>query len=356
MSIQPPSKTSILATAKSKWDYETFRLKFSFNEQVRQKLLTQLETCNQRLEKLLSKSDKAFALQNTTPGDTRPNSNLEALFKKAWKKSNLLFKTLQRAWNCQCQDYHFANLRLEHRTLAEICFEIILVSVTSPCQAKIPWSWKELECGQMIGCSFRHNPVKLPTAIQASSRPSDCHLAAVQALSTTRQNKIAFKPSQGVPIANLSIIIDPNFKLHQLLSINDDDRCMGVIGYDDETYHLHPVKKRKRPDESGLLTLDCILSTKDERYLTRRQRYFIALLLASSIAQLKFTPWLRSGLTKQHIVFFPHEDDFYSIPYREPFIRQGFSLPHFTSPDAEANNRTSIRLVFSSWSSALVSD
>lgn len=49
-SPQPPSKPSKLASAKSKWDYETFRLKFSFNEPVRNELLDQLKECNGRLE------------------------------------------------------------------------------------------------------------------------------------------------------------------------------------------------------------------------------------------------------------------------------------------------------------------
>lgn len=99
---------------------------------------------------------------------------------------------------------------------------------------------------------------------------------------------------------------------------------MGTIGHEDEMYHLHPISKRKPPNENDPLTLDHILSSNCKGHLTRRQRYSIALLLASSVAQLQFTPWLRTGLTKQGVLFFPCEDDDCDILYCEPFIRQGF--------------------------------
>ncbi|KAF1993825.1 hypothetical protein P154DRAFT_449145 [Amniculicola lignicola CBS 123094] len=99
---------------------------------------------------------------------------------------------------------------------------------------------------------------------------------------------------------------------------------MGVIGHGEDAYHLHPSLKRKQPQDNEPLTLDRMLSYDFEGILSRRQRYYIALLLASSVAQLQFTPWLRIGLTKEDVLFFSREDDVSAIPYGEPFIRQGF--------------------------------
>ena len=146
-SPQPPSKPSKLAAAKAKWDYESFRLSFSFSDPVRRKLFDQLKECNEKLEKLLSSSDKVSALQNASP-NAKQTSTLEIAFKKAWRKSDLLFKALQKAWQCPCQQYHFANLRLEHRTLPEICFEVILMFAAPSSHGATPWSWVSIYLAQ----------------------------------------------------------------------------------------------------------------------------------------------------------------------------------------------------------------
>lgn len=113
---------------------------------------------------------------------------------------------------------------------------------------------------------------------------------------------------------------------------------MGIIGHDDETYHLHPFTKRRRSDDSGPLTLDHILSVNFEGHLTRRQRYSIALLLASSVAQLQFTPWLGAGLTKEDVLFFACEDNDCGLPRHEAFIRQGFPPHHPATSNTEPND------------------
>jgi hypothetical protein len=337
-SPQLSSKTSKLASAQSKWEYETFRLKFSFNEQVRKELFAQLEKCNQRLEKLLSMSDVISALQIPVSADKRQNSTLEKVFKTVRKKSDHLFKALQKAWQCSCQQYHFANLRLEHRTRSETCFEVILIFVSPSSQVAAPWSWKELQCAQtMCGSSLPPKLVK-PSISQSSPRRS-CTPAPVVSPNSTKRKKVYFTtPITTVARIESAIQLEPSLKLCELLGDEECGKCMGIIGHDDETYHLHPFKKRKRPDHNGPLTLDHILSTDGERNLTRRERYSIALLLASSVAQLQFTPWLTTYITKKDIFFFPCEDDECSVPYHEPFIRQGFPLHTAASSNAEAND------------------
>jgi hypothetical protein len=119
-----------------------------------------------------------------------------------------------------------------------------------------------------------------------------------------------------------------NLKLCQMLSNQECSTCIGVIGHEDETYHLHHSAHKKQPDGNSPLTLDRILSPEIEAPLTRRQRFLIALLLASSVAQLQFTPWLNTGITKRDVLFFSCEDN-HDVPcINEPFIRQSFSLDH----------------------------
>ncbi|KAF2498251.1 hypothetical protein BU16DRAFT_524392 [Lophium mytilinum] len=324
-SPQPPTKPSKFASAKSKWDYETFRIRFSFNDPVRKALFDQLKECNGRLEKLLNTSDKVSALQNAGSPNTKKTSALETALKKAWKMSDHLFKALSKAWQCSCQQYHFANLRLEHRTLPEICFEVILMFAAPSSRVNTPWLWQELQCRQMIGCSCPHKPMK------PSPSPS-----------LVRRKKVAFTTPATtvvtVPKIELDVLVDPSLGLCELLGKDGNNQCIGIIGHDDETYHLHPFTKRKRLNNSSPVTLDHILSQNYEAHITRRQRYSIALLLASSIAQLQFTGWIRPNLRKEDVFFYPCENDDCGITYLEPFIRQGFPLYDPTMPNTEAND------------------
>jgi hypothetical protein len=348
-SPQPPERHSRLASTKLKFDFETFRVKFSFNEQVRNELCQRLQTCNDRLEKLLSTSDRISSLQSTPPNPTRQTSLLEAAFKNAWKKSDLLFKAIHKAWQCPCQPYHFANLRLEHRTLPDICFEIILMFAVPSSYGRIPWFWKELQCGHMIGCATTGKVGKPSnSAATSSSLPIRSSNKMPPILSskmdfnpprTDRRKKVAFEATApSAPQISVDLVVDPSVNLCDLLGNEEVEECMGIIGHNNETYHLHSSRKRKRPLIDSPLTLGDILSADFEGHLSRRQRYSIALLIASSVAQLQFTPWLQTSLTKEDVFFFPSEDDTANIPYGEPFIRQGFDAGQPEAATSEAKD------------------
>lgn len=333
-SPQATSKPSRLSAAKNKLDYEMFRTKFSLGERVRNELFDRLKECNERLEKLLSSSDKVSALENSAPGHSRKTSALETAFKKAWKQSDLLFKALHSAWKCPCQQYHFANLRLEHRTLHDVCFEVILMFVAPSNHGDTRWSWREMHCGRMLRCSVPQKTMQPPEACKAAEAPG----------AMVRPKKVAFHPPtpsippvRPTPSIEVDMCVDHDIQLCQLLGEGECGKCMGIIGHDDGAYHLHPFTRRRQAANDAPVTLGHVLALDFEgHYLSRRQRYSIALLVASSVAQLQYTPWLRSGMTKDDIIFFPLGHDNLDIPYGEPFIRQGFPHPHRTSIDAEA--------------------
>jgi hypothetical protein len=63
-------------------------------------------------------------------------------------------------------------------------------------------------------------------------------------------------------------------------------------------------------------------------------------LLLHQSGQLQSTPWLRTGLCKEDVIFFPSDDEKPIITYGEPFIRQGFAhgYTHFTSINSSVND------------------
>lgn len=329
-SLQPPNKTNKLTSAKTRWEYETFRLKFSFSDDVRKDYFEQLTECNRRMEQLLSTSDRMSALEQIVPDNTKRAIALEKAFKTVWRQSDLLFKAIQSAWRCACQQHHCANLRLEHRTFPNFNFEIVLMYVTSNLSVGKPWSWKELQCESTETCPASQKVVNIPIT-QPSSTPTPPAIPA--------KRRVTFAtPMPNIPEINISLLPIPSIDLCQVLRTEEPCNCIGVIGHDDETYHLHPSAKRAL-DDDGVLTLDHVLSRDFTEQLTRRQRYSIALLVASSVAQLQSNSWLSTSLTKKDVLLFPCAgDDSSNVRCHEPFIRQGFPLSNGTH-GAEPNDR-----------------
>jgi hypothetical protein len=148
-----PGKLNRAVVTKASFDYQVFRVKFSLREIVREELFAQLQECNDRLEKLLTTSIQSSDVQNSQPASPNQIYAIETALKVAHRKSAALFKALEVAWNCSCLKHHLANLRLEHRTLSEACFEIILMSMAPKNNVQDSWTWREIQCGHMKLCA-----------------------------------------------------------------------------------------------------------------------------------------------------------------------------------------------------------
>ncbi|KAI8936693.1 hypothetical protein NX059_007085 [Plenodomus lindquistii] len=343
-SPQPNARASKRFAVKGRVDYELFRAKFSFGESTRNELFGQLKECNERLQKLLSSSDRVSALQDVAPVYAKMTSELASAFKEISKKSRLLFQALQNAWQCSCQQYHFANLRLEHRTLTVVRFEIILMFIAPSEHEDTPWRWKEIHCGHVLGCSSdqSQNGTKAATSSPPHRRPATLpEPATLQLPSFLNRKKVGpVPPATTIPKIQLDPSIDHNIQLCKRLGDANCAVCMGIIGHDDETFHLHPIVQKRQDVGNNPITLDHILSCNFEGHLSLSQRCSIALLVASSVGQLQATPWLGTSLCKEDIIFFPSNDDSTIVSYGEPFIRQGFphSHTHLTSADPSTND------------------
>lgn len=340
-SPQQGARPSKLSTAKGRLDYEFFRMKFSIGERIRDELFGQLKECNERLEKLLGSSDRVSALQDSAPGSTRKTSELESAFKKISKKSNLLFQALQNAWQCSCQQYHFANLRLEHRTFTEVCFEIVFMFIAPSEHGVTPWSQKQILCGHIPGCSSSQKRLETTKSLTTQHQPDPLPIrTGIKLHSNTLRKKVDFAPSiPTVPKIQVDMFVDHNVQLCRRLGDEECEACMGIVSHDDEAFHLHPVNQKNNQPGNGPITLDRILSRDFEDPFSRRQRYQIALLVASSVAQLQSTPWLRTGLCKEDVIFLPSQENNELLPYGKPFIQQGFlhNHTHFSCTQSSAD-------------------
>jgi hypothetical protein len=163
-----------------------------------------------------------------------------------------------------------------------------------------------------------------------------CSPAASSLSSNPSRKQVRSAPVQSrIP----SIQVDNWIQLCQQLSNNNYGECMGTINHDQGRFHIHPIAEERLDFGSDPTTLGQFLSWNE---LSRRQHYLVALLVASSVGQLQFTPWLRTGLCKDDTVFFKPICNSPILPCGEPSIRQGFLDSHpqsssLGSPAADRN-------------------
>jgi hypothetical protein len=104
----------------------------------------------------------------------------------------------------------------------------------------------------------------------------------------------------------------------------------GLLTGDGNLYDVVPlVENCKDNDTREFITLGDMIRTGKPSKLTRRQRFFIALTLCSSQLQLHKTPWLESGLHKNHILFAKGDKN---IPILDnPYISRAFAASNKSS-------------------------
>lgn len=102
--------------------------------------------------------------------------------------------------------------------------------------------------------------------------------------------------------------------------------CFGLLKDDDACYTVYPLTKLHTTlDPHDTVTLQMLLDKDFEISLNRRQRFSIALTLASSHLQLYSTPWLSAQWSKKDVVFLRDDEAPASVIADQPYISHGFS-------------------------------
>lgn len=87
-------------------------------------------------------------------------------------------------------------------------------------------------------------------------------------------------------------------------------------------FALQPLGNHSATDIQDTVSLEQLLSKDSKITLTRRERYLIALTLASSHLQLHATPWISSQWEKGDIFFLRSHDQ---ICFDKPYISRNFA-------------------------------
>ena len=119
--------------------------------------------------------------------------------------------------------------------------------------------------------------------------------------------------------------------------------CLGVLKHDDDCYALHPAEHFQGTlDAHEQLTLKNLLESTGGLRLTRRQRYSVALTVASSQVQLQSTPWLKYKWDKNDILFFKDQLDPKTILIDQPRLSRDVELESSPADEKQQLNDRSI--------------
>lgn len=112
-----------------------------------------------------------------------------------------------------------------------------------------------------------------------------------------------------------------------------DEPCCGFLPEEDCRYYVYKLSLLQMRTPSSI-TLDEILRGRVQPAPTRRQRYSLALILASSFLQLLDTPWLPATWSKSDIIFTSAAADSAVFALDQPHLSRGLVAPGNTEKKA----------------------
>ncbi|KAI0205181.1 hypothetical protein F4808DRAFT_274931 [Astrocystis sublimbata] len=323
--------------SKSNRDYQAYRLKFSNGEATRRRLLDELKEHNSRLEKLLLNSDKEAQIISKRNSQTASFAYERSLC-EFWRKATNLFRVICGSISCGCINAHQTSILLQHpKWEQESQPEIHVVLMTQReqdwgcCKAKIELTREHVVQSvastpledESQGANQGTKPpaytrldenITLKPAIRIR-HSSDPHRPAKKALFIDKDDNGSSHDTDmasSKPITNLCEYLKEQKHDHGYLQ---DDECR---------YQIYPGASMTVP-KSYIVTLRQVLNEHGHslgRSFSRRQRYALALILASSFVQLTESPWFSSHWSDDDVIFLSNTDQACQLQMDQPHVRQ----------------------------------
>lgn len=240
-----------------------------------------------------------------------------------WYHAKSLRALLQQAWCCNCKSLHFASLFLKHHISSNVEFKILFnFSQSTEGPGSAPWTSQETKI------SLAEDPQ--PTTAQAIPMPP----ATLSYPNNASNPSSIANPRIGMKKGVTRLVPDSQpvrRNAHDVSITEITDLCTAIattnpncspIGFlqdKEHRYNVYPLAEQQAQDiASKSVTLASLLDKSSNIVLTRRQRYSIALILASSHLQLHATPWLQTRWSKKDILFLRNGNE--SILLDQPHI------------------------------------
>ncbi|KAH7122606.1 hypothetical protein B0J11DRAFT_437222, partial [Dendryphion nanum] len=302
------------------------RVRFGMSKKNIKARLDELHECNKELERFTNRSEKLETYRKTT------KPLLANRLKRIQGLAQNLHATILASWSCSCKSYHKTNLQLEQRGnlfssgMAKLlpshktCF---VVSFSSAGDAVVhPWTWQE---AQIDIEEEEPEPDKKTTA--HSTTPKKPKVAKTVSFGGD-------KPPPPYSTIDPSDIKLPSFQEVQDLcaSIQQLHKTSSYIGLSLDSknilrgiYPIKPASDKQYVAPSEVITLEDLLRhppTINGRpaKLSKKERYSLAVTLASSALQLASTPWLHDQWSGKDIVFYKTSSGTRLVDIEHPYI------------------------------------
>lgn len=311
-------------------------------------LLEELDKCNKQLERLTKNSEKIETYHKAT------KPSYATRLRKLQRYAKTLHESLTVCWSCSCRASHKTSLQLEPRGSVfaartqkrtqslKISFNVSF-STIAPEGSGVPWQFQAAEI-----CVEDEEDMCLTP--MASPR-----LSLTKSVSFGSLPPYAVHDPAGSPLPSHEEVKDLCASILQLrdrastigFSLDNENKLRGAYLIDaSEAY----VPTTESVSLENLLEHPPLVNGRRSK-LSMKERYSLALTLASSVLYLNSTPWLASEWTARDILFHRTSDSLRPIdmerPYLSPIVdeyRKGVS----NSPNAGvSNNKVLIALAVS---------
>ena len=335
--------------------YEWHRVKFSVNRKRRTGLIANLSACNRWLERHMNASRE---FDSTGQKRISRNTPMPASLLHFWQHARDLYQLVQQAWSCTCCTSHSTDVLLrDYRDPDKIEFKILFnyaEKITT--QHSGPWDWKETD---IVALERSKSQAQAPVDKALNKAAGGIRMPSSSVLRSSRKvrrdggikgvrfldkvipatNMVASLPLQAKP--TLPKITD---LCTHLAKIGPYDAQLGLLGSDSNTYSVYlPRQTTLSKPELRHVTLDEILRNPMTFHLSRRQRYTIALAIASAYLQLHASPWIWTRWNKCDIYLL--YDSSTSVFYEQPRIAKKISKQLPPSPEPQDRSLVSLGIM-----------
>ncbi|KAF2823768.1 hypothetical protein CC86DRAFT_408790 [Ophiobolus disseminans] len=292
------------------------RIRFGMNKKAVKALLEELDDCNKELERFTDKSEKIETFRKS----------VKPAFATRLQRIQSYAKSLHGSllWSCACSASHKTSLQLEPRgnlfasgmrkTLdTKTCFTVSFTTISATDDA--PWRWRAAEI-QVEDEDWSLTPISSPKPRMSKSvsfsAPPPYSVAdpgaelTLSPSSSLQEVKDLCASIKQMHASRLGFSLDSKNKLHGAYSVDASETCVScaeVVTLEDLLDHPPVVNGRRAK-------------------LSKKERYNLALTLASSVLYLNATPWLNDQWAAKDILFHRTTTSTRPIDIDHPYVAQ----------------------------------
>ncbi|GAP91059.1 hypothetical protein SAMD00023353_1502080 [Rosellinia necatrix] len=341
--------------SKANRDYQVYRLKFSNGEGTRKRLLDDLKEQNDRLEKLLRNSDTEARIISQRSSQI-PSLADEGSLCEFWRKATALFRAVSGSITCSCINAHKASILLQHsrhEQSRESDVHFLLLTKTQEswgcCMARIELAREsviqpEAQMSRLDEGRDSDRKRKSPMHWQSEENTSLKSALKIRYISKLEKEASFSKATTSVSFGGtITLTNKPIMNLCKYL--REHETKPGYIIDDNYRYQIHPGESLTLPS-NYVVTLHQVIRGQTQSSplpFSRRQRYALALLLASSFVQLAESPWLSSHWSEDEVFFVRNTDQDYRLQIDQPRVCRGLEQPKPEPPPSSPSSPDDLR-------------